>query len=129
MYYSPYTKEIIITNDPALWMESTDLVPPEYDAVNSSAFFEDGAWVIKQFVPEVIVPDTITMRQCRLQLLADNDLAAVETAITGMNQAAQIEWQYATTVERDNVLFQSIATALGKSEQQQDDFFTNASTL
>jgi hypothetical protein len=80
--------------------------------------------------PVVIpVPTMITMRQCRLQLLADNDLTAVETAIAGMNQAAQIEWQYATTVERDNILFQSIATALGKSEQQQDDFFTNASTL
>jgi hypothetical protein len=77
----------------------------------------------------VPVPSTITMRQCRLQLLADGDLAAVETAIGASTQEAQIEWQFASTVERDNVLFQTIATQLSKTEADIDTFFTSASAL
>lgn len=79
--------------------------------------------------PVVSVPDTITMRQCRLQLLADGDLANVTQLINAAGEAAQIEWEYGSQVKRDNVLFQTIAGALGKDEAAQDLFFTEASKL
>lgn len=93
------------------------------------------AWLSEGNTPEpddpVIepIPDVITMRQCRLQLLADGDLANVTQLVNAAGEVAQIEWEYGSEVKRDNVLFQTIAGALGKDSAAQDLFFTEASKL
>lgn len=83
--------------------------------------------------PIVIPPITVvSMRQARLQLLSmpfgnSHLLSVINTAITGMSEAAQIEWEYSTEVRRDNTLFLEIANSLGFTEEQINTFFTEAS--
>ena len=72
---------------------------------------------------------SISMRQARLQMLVMGVLSQVEAAVAQAGQAAQIEWEYATTVERDNMLFQSIKVALGFTDEQEETFFNEASKL
>lgn len=83
--------------------------------------------------PAVPVPQSITMRQTRLALLAAGKLADVETAIAAMPEpqrtAAQIEWEYAATVERASPLIAQLGAALGLDEAALDEMFRVASNL
>lgn len=49
-HYSPHTGELIATNNPADWMASTDVAPPEFDAQTAGCFWRDGAWVVVQAI-------------------------------------------------------------------------------
>lgn len=71
----------------------------------------------------------VSMRQARLALLAAGLLDDVETGITALDKAAQIEWEYATSVKRGSALVASIAAALSLSDDQLDDLFTAAAAL
>lgn len=71
----------------------------------------------------------VSMRQARLALLAAGLLDQVEAGITGMDKAAQIEWEYATSVKRGSALVAAIAAGLSLTDAQLDDLFTNAATL
>lgn len=77
--------------------------------------------------PEPRPITSVTMRQARLALLQAGLLDQVDAAIT--DPASRIEWEYATTVERNSALVQSLSAGLGLSEQQLDDLFTLAATL
>lgn len=59
------------------------------------------------------VPESVTMRQARLALLAAGVLATVDAAVASAGDAAKIEWEYATEVKRDWPLVVQMATALG----------------
>ena len=72
---------------------------------------------------------SISMRQARLQMLAMGVLSQVEAAVAQAGQAAQIEWEYAATVERDNGLFQGIKIAMGFTDEQEEAFFNEGSLL
>lgn len=74
----------------------------------------------------IAVPTKITMRQCRLQLLADGVLDQVETAIAGMDRAVQIEWEYGTVVDRTNPLIPALMTILAWDNDRADQFYTEA---
>lgn len=98
----------------------------------------DGAWIgwlwdgstFSPPPPEPLpVPQTISMRQCRLQLLADGNLDEVDIAIASMGEAAVIEWQYATEVLRDNALVAAIAELLQMNDAEVDEFFRQAALL
>jgi hypothetical protein len=64
-----------------------------------------------------VVPDSITMRQCRLQLLATGKLHLVASAIASLlspvKEAAEIEWEYGATVLRSSPLIAQLAPVLG----------------
>jgi hypothetical protein len=75
------------------------------------------------------MPNSISMRQARLQLLAMNLLDAVNTQISTMPTAAQIEWEYATEVKRDNPLVLALQTALSMTDSDMDLFFSDAIQL
>jgi len=75
------------------------------------------------------VPSVVTMRQARLALLQQGLLSQVETAVSSAGQAAQIEWDYSNTLERNKPLVQSIASGLGWTDAQLDSLFTLAATL
>lgn len=77
--------------------------------------------------PPAPVITSVTMRQARLALLQSGLLTQVSASIT--DPAAQIEWEYAQTVERNSPLVQQIATGLSLDEQQLDSLFTLAATL
>lgn len=79
--------------------------------------------------PPEPVPTTVSMRQARLQLLATNDLTTVDAAVSNMGQAAQIEWEYAATVERSNPLVAGIQALLQWTDEQLDTYFREAAKL
>lgn len=95
------------------------LVP--YDAANPPA---------PPPAPPVPVPTTVSMRQARLALLAAGKLEAVSTAIEGLpspqKDAAQIEWEFATNVERNSAVVQLLAAALELDDGALDELFTDA---
>lgn len=82
---------------------------------------------IKALIPPP--PQSVSMRQARLQLLALGSLATVNGAIATMPEAAQIEWEYATEVERTNPLVPALVQLLGWSESDTDLYFTEAAKL
>ena len=71
----------------------------------------------------------ITMRQCRLILHQYGLLLAVQQVVSTLGTEAQIEWEYASTVERSNPLVSAVAIAAGMSEDQINVMFTEASLL
>lgn len=78
-------------------------------------------------LPEPI-PQAITLRQARLYLYHNDLLDQVEAMIAG-NKAYEIEWEYATTIERNNPLTQAIIAELGLTEAQANTMFIEASKL
>lgn len=94
-------------------------------------------WVAGAFVappsPPVVIPTVVTMRQARLALLQSDMLDQVNAAVVSMpgtaGEAARIEWEFSSTVERNRPLVQSLTTALGLTDAQLDDLFTLAATL
>lgn len=77
--------------------------------------------------PPPVVITSVTMRQARLALHRAGLLSQVNSAIT--DPEAQIEWEYAQTVERHSPLVQNLSVGLGLTEEQLDNLFTLASTL
>ena len=86
--------------------------------------YEDGEFV--EVETPIIIPTSITMRQCRLELLAQGVLDQVNALIEG-NAEAQIEWEYATTIERSNMLVTTMQNALNLTDEQVDEMFLSAS--
>jgi hypothetical protein len=132
-YYNPHTLEHIPNAKPAPWMEGTEAAPPSYNPETAGAFFRSGGWVIEEASSSDMVPTSVSMRQARLALLAIGKLADVDAAIAGMDEpaksAAQIEWEYAATVERASPLIAQLGPALGLDDGQLDALFVQAATL
>lgn len=76
----------------------------------------------------IVVPQSITMRQARLQLLDDGLLDEVE-AFVSQDRKWQIEWEYANEVERTSPLIEAIKVSLGLTDEQIDTTFIEASKL
>lgn len=76
---------------------------------------------------------TITLRQAKLALLNAGKLQDVINAIAALPEpqktAAQIEFDYANDVERDSVLLNTIANAIGLTEAETDQLFAAAKLL
>lgn len=72
---------------------------------------------------------TLTMRQARLYLQQEGMLEQVDALISTLDTAAQIEWQYAATVEIDWPIVQFVRNQLGLSDDQVQTMFNEAATL
>ena len=77
---------------------------------------------------KALVPNSITPRQARLKLLEAVLLDNLEAIIT-TNRAWQIEWEYATEVNRDSPLINAVAVQAGLTSEQIDQMFIEASKL
>lgn len=81
----------------------------------------------------VIVPPVVTMRQARRALLDAGLLASVTNAIAAMTgpagDAARIDWEYSSAVERNASLVLSLAPALSLTDQQLDALFVAAAQI
>lgn len=75
------------------------------------------------------VPRSVTPRQARLALLAAGHLQAVQAAMDALPEAAKIEWEYATSVDRDSALVAQMGAALGLNDAALDALFTAAAAL
>lgn len=84
-------------------------------------------------LPAPIVPNAVSPRQARLALLSIGKLSDVEQALASIpgpqGEAARIDWEYATEVQRNSPLIDALAPALGLSSEQIDDLFRMAEGL
>ena len=83
-------------------------------------------WELREIPKEV--PQGITPLQAKLQLLKLGLLDDVE-ALVSKDRTAQLYWEYALIIERDNEVLLSMAEQLGFTSEQLDDMFINASKL
>jgi hypothetical protein len=79
------------------------------------------------------IPQQVTMRQARLALLAAGKLSMVDAAIDSLEspdrEAARIEWDYSSSVERSRPLVVMLGQALGLDEEALDQLFITAAGL
>ena len=95
--------------------------------------YVEKVYTIKTLTDDEVVaertPSQITQRQCRLQLVKDGNYQAVVDAVGTMGAEAQIEWEYANDIQRNNPLVVAMQSLLGKSDREMNEFFINASQL
>ena len=81
----------------------------------------------------VVIPQSVTMRQARLALLGAGLLGNVDAAIAAQEEPIrshiQIEWDYATEIDRKWPTLLALSAALGLTPNQLDDLFITASQL
>ena len=117
------------------------------DATNTVAFRElpdgrmesqlaaslPGVEILSYVEPPEPIPTTVTMRQARLALLGAGLLASVDAAIDGLpspqKEAARIEWEYATEVQRSSGTMSMMGAALGLDDAGLDALFIAAVAL
>lgn len=89
------------------------------------------AYVKPKEPPEVVyVPTSITQRQCRLMLHKMGKYKEVVTFIENSeDDEIKIEWEYASTIERNNPLVSTLGEQLGLTKEQLDNLFVEASKL
>lgn len=75
------------------------------------------------------VPRSVSMRQARLMLHSVGLLAEVDATIKQLGAVAEIEWQYAQTVDRDNFLIAMVQQSHNLSDEEIDNFFRIAILL
>lgn len=77
--------------------------------------------------PSVRIPERVTARQFKLQLLADNLLDHVEGWVAAQGKAIQLAYDNSGTFSRDEPMMQAGFRALGFPPEQIDAFFSAAS--
>lgn len=127
--------ELFATDGDITEMFHPDLIWVECsDDVQVGHTFNDGEFsapVVVTLTP--VIPSVVSMRQARLALLEIGALDYVQQAIDALpdnlRKAAQIEWDYATAVDRNSELTQMLAAALGLDESHLDELFLTAAGL
>jgi hypothetical protein len=79
--------------------------------------------------PAVIVPERVTSRQFKLQLLAAGLLDQVETWVAAQDQAVQFAYANSGTFLRTEPMMQTGFQALGFTSEQIDAFYVAAAAL
>jgi hypothetical protein len=84
-------------------------------------------------VPPPALPSSVTQRQARLALLQAGKLADVQAAIAALpgthGDAARIEWEYASTIERASPLVAAMGASLQWDAAALDSLFQTAAEL
>lgn len=116
------------------WVAIEDNSTIERFAFTRADFPDAQLPALPEYVPVVDpVPEVVTMRQARLALLGVGMLAQVNAAVASMSgaegDAARIEWEFSSTVERHRPLVLSLIAALGLTDAQLDDLFRQAAAL
>ena len=82
---------------------------------------------------ELNIPKSITARQARLALLQIGKLADVAVAISALQspvkEQVEIEWEYATNIDRANGFIDTLGFALGLDKKALDDLFIAGKNL
>ncbi|WP_327211995.1 hypothetical protein U8Q06_20910 [Rhizobium beringeri] len=75
------------------------------------------------------VPESVSARQFKLQLLAENLLDQVEAWVAEQSRAVQIAFEYSGSFVKSEPMMQAGFAALGFSTEQIDAFFAAAAEL
>lgn len=116
-------------------VESLDFLPNLVEATEGSiGWLYDGETFSPPPAPPDPVPASVTMRQARLALLGAGLLDDVDAALAAIpdamqRRAAQIEWEFAATVDRQSPWVANLAGALGLADEQLDALFVAAAGL
>ena len=110
-------------NSPYIILDDSEL--PDHDQRNRWKIQGDKV-IIDQSILLPIPVREIDARRLRLALLQLGLLDDVETSLSKLGRAAQIDWEYATTIREDYPLVVALATNLGLDT---DAIFTLASSL
>jgi hypothetical protein len=111
---------------------AADPVPEGRQIVSTSVEMVGGApkYVnVVEDIPPAPVPDRVTARQFKLQLLAAGLLDQVETWVGQQDQAVQIAYASSGTFLRTEPMMETGFAALGFTSGQIDDFYTAAAAL
>jgi hypothetical protein len=100
------------------------------DFLNGHIFIDyDNGFITKESAQHLNnIPQVITMRQARLQLLEVGLLDDVE-ALVALDRKSQIEWEYANEVYIQSPLIEAVKGALSLTDKQVDAMFLKASKL
>jgi hypothetical protein len=94
---------------------------------------ENGKVSIVEFIEQVAIPNVVTMRQARLALLGADLLDDVNSVISSLpspqKEVAQVEWEYAQDVQRNQPLVLMLLPALGLTDEEADQLFIKAAKL
>jgi hypothetical protein len=134
--FPPSSESLVDFN---VYLLNQDDYPEGFDVVDSGPIENrDGewwqTWIGRDATPEEYRPEmVVTMRQARLALLSAGKLSLVNAAIAGLpegeKEAAEIQWEYGSEVERLSPLVVGLMPALGMSEEEIDALFELARTL
>ena len=100
----------------------------EYVARIGETYIPEVGFIFVSKAVPTIIPQVITMRQARLQLLEVGLLDDVE-ALVALDRKSQIEWEYASEVYKESPLIESVKGALSLTDTQIDNMFVEASKL
>jgi hypothetical protein len=89
---------------------------------------KDGSFVAPLPLP-VVIPQSITPRQIRLQLSAIGMRQAVEDYVATASLEIKDWWEFSLAYERNAPLLVEAATTLGMTSEQLDQFFIEANKL
>jgi hypothetical protein len=89
---------------------------------------KDGSFIKPSPLP-VVIPQSITPRQIRLQLSAIGMRQAVEDYVASASLEIKDWWEFSLAYERNAPLLVEAATTLGMTSEQLDQFFIEASKL
>jgi hypothetical protein len=79
--------------------------------------------------PPPSIPTSLTMKQARRALHQAGYLEQVEAGVQGMDKPSQIDWEFASTVERGDPLVLTLAAALGLTAVDLDSLFILGASL
>lgn len=79
--------------------------------------------------PAPAIPDRVTARQFKLQLLASGLLDPVEAWISAQDRAIQVAYANSGTFVRNEPMLQAGFAGLGLTEEQGDAFFLSAASI
>ena len=131
-----------LTNEGYVIKDGDTKVPiadtPEFPNTNAE-YIAYKAWIDAGGVPEPAlpeppyVPSVVSMRQARLALLGAGLLSSIDAAIDSLpspqTEAARIEWEYATEVQRSSGVVPMMVAALGLDDAALDALFIEAAAL
>lgn len=141
-YLEPHQVELLVKYAPAPTIDP--ITQRLVSGFVRQASYYSQVWVIVQKTPEEMeaefkasVPFEITKRQATLGMymflgLEPHEIPQFITSNISdpqQQKIALIEWEYATSVERNNPLVAMFASALELTEREVDEFFIEASKL
>jgi hypothetical protein len=112
-----------LVGDPYVWVDCPD------DVVAYQWTYDGATFSPPPPPPEPPIPSTVNMYQARIALQQAGLLATVQAGVSQMSEEAQIKWEFAPTVKRNDALTVELAAALNLTEEQLDGLFTTAAGI